>query len=93
MGGPRLLELLGVSLPEDLEIFTHQSNQKGQSTVYLASEKQVVVTFALADVIRPESKEAINKLHALGMGVAMLTGDSAGCKISSGGTWNRDLLC
>ena len=31
---------------------------------------------ALADVIRPESKQAIERLHALGIEVAMLTGDS-----------------
>jgi P-type Cu2+ transporter len=30
----------------------------------------------LADVIRPESKEAVDKLHEMGVEVAMLTGDS-----------------
>ncbi len=32
--------------------------------------------FALADVIRPESRSAIKKLHEMGIEVAMLTGDS-----------------
>jgi Cu2+-exporting ATPase len=35
-----------------------------------------VAAFALADVVRPESKRAISKLKALGIEVAMLTGDS-----------------
>jgi Cu2+-exporting ATPase len=37
---------------------------------------QVVAAFALADVIRPESKLAIENLKKMGVEVAMLTGDS-----------------
>jgi Cu2+-exporting ATPase len=36
----------------------------------------VGAAFALADVVRPESKRAIERLHELGVEVAMLTGDS-----------------
>jgi Cu2+-exporting ATPase len=42
----------------------------------LIVDHQVVAGFALADVIRPESKETIRKLHDLGVEIAMLTGDS-----------------
>jgi Cu2+-exporting ATPase len=35
-----------------------------------------VAAFALADVVRPESRQAIQRLHELGIEVAMLTGDS-----------------
>ena len=76
VGGPRLLEMLGTRLPGELETFASQASQKGQSLVYLVSENQVVAAFALADVIRPESKLAIDQLHAMGVEVAMLTGDS-----------------
>ncbi len=68
--------MLGTRLPDELETFAHQASQKGQSLVYLVSENQVVAAFALADVIRPDSKLAIEQLHALGVDVAMLTGDS-----------------
>jgi P-type Cu2+ transporter len=37
---------------------------------------KVVAGFALADVIRPESKQAVAALHEMGVEVAMLTGDS-----------------
>jgi Cu2+-exporting ATPase len=77
IGGPRLLEMLNAMLSEELEIFTRQASQKGQSLVYLVSENHIVAAFALADIIRPESKLAIDKLHALGVEVAMLTGDSS----------------
>jgi Cu2+-exporting ATPase len=48
----------------------------GQSAVYLAKESGVVALFAIADVIREESREAVQKLHDMGLKVAMLTGDS-----------------
>ena len=37
---------------------------------------QIAAAFALADVIRPESKQAVDRLHQMGIEVAMLTGDS-----------------
>jgi len=36
----------------------------------------VVAAFAVADVIRPESRMAVDALHRMGVQVAMLTGDS-----------------
>ena len=80
VGGPRLLEMLKIGLPDKLSQFEQKANEKGQSVVHLVqdgpSENQVVATFALADVIRPGSKLAIEKLHKMGVEVAMLTGDS-----------------
>ena len=45
--------------------------------VYLVEGAQVAAAFALADVVRPESREAVKRLHEMGVEVAMLTGDSA----------------
>jgi Cu2+-exporting ATPase len=44
--------------------------------VYLLHDERAVGAVALADVVRDESREAIDALHALGIEVAMLTGDS-----------------
>ena len=44
--------------------------------VHLVVDDQPVASLALADVIRPESRQAVDRLHALGVQVAMLTGDS-----------------
>jgi P-type Cu2+ transporter len=76
VGGPRLLEMLGVTLPPELQTFIQQVEPKGQTVVHLIQEDVPVASFALADVIRPESKPAIQQLHALGIEVVMLTGDS-----------------
>ena len=71
-----MLKKLEVSLSDALAQFTDEAGQKGQAVIYLVENKQPVAAFALADVIRPESKQAIRRLHDLGLEVAMLTGDS-----------------
>lgn len=76
LGGPRLLELLSAQPPAALQTFAEQAGNKGQTVIYLVRGGAVVAAFAAADVIRPESKPAIADLHALGLQVAMLTGDS-----------------
>jgi Cu2+-exporting ATPase len=76
VGGPQLLESLGIGVPEALSAFAAEAGQKAQSALYLAVEQQVVAVLSVADVIRPESKEAVRSLHQMGLEVALLTGDS-----------------
>jgi Cu2+-exporting ATPase len=80
VGGPRLFEMLQISVPEKLALFKQTASSKGQSVVSLIEEGpqgiRAVASFALADVIRSESKIAIDKLKEKGISVAMLTGDS-----------------
>lgn len=76
VGSPGLLDHLSVELPADLASFSVSAGEKGQTVVYLVQEESPVAAFALADVIRPESREAVRRLHGLGVEVAMLTGDS-----------------
>ena len=76
VGGPRLLEMLELQRSETLVRFAAQAGAKSQSVVYLVEDDQVAAAFALADVIRPESKQAVGRLHEMGVEVAMLTGDS-----------------
>lgn len=76
VGGPRLLEMLKAQPPESITSFANTVNDKGHTVVYLVQDEQVVGAFALADVIRPESKPAVGRLHGMGIQVAMLTGDS-----------------
>ncbi len=76
VGGPRLLEMLELTLPNSFEKFAEAAGEKSQTVVYLTTEEDLVAAFAVADVIRPESKPAVERLHALGIDVAMLTGDS-----------------
>jgi len=76
VGGPRLLESQAVSLSGDLAEQPRMWGARGQTVVYLVQDGAVKAAFALADVIRPESREAVATLKAEGVEVAMLTGDS-----------------
>ncbi len=76
LGGPRLLEMLALNLPEALGNFEQEASARGHSVVNLVVDGRVVAGFALADVLRPESRQAVEKLHAMGVEVAMLTGDA-----------------
>ena len=76
IGGPRLLEMLSIRQPDQIVEFEQQASHKGQSYINLVVNGMVVAGFALADQIRPESKLAVSKLQAMGIEVAMLTGDS-----------------
>lgn len=94
LGGPRLLEMLEVQPPDSLAQFEDQANRKGQSAIFLVQQSggrvQVIAAFALADVIRPESKPAIDRLHQQGVSVAMLTGDSQAVASSVAGELGID---
>jgi Cu2+-exporting ATPase len=76
LGGPRLLETLEVRPGERIAALEEEARQKGQTLVYLVRARQVIAAFALADVVRAESHEAVEQLHAMGIEVAMLTGDA-----------------
>jgi Cu2+-exporting ATPase len=76
VGGPHLLEMLKVALPDSLASFDQAASSKGQSVVHLIRDGKPLASLALADVIRPESHEAVQRLHQMGVQVAMLTGDS-----------------
>ena len=76
IGGPNLLEMLDVEPPEALGAFADSAGEKGHTVVYLLQGGAVVAAFALADVIREESRQTIDALHGMGVEVAMLTGDS-----------------
>jgi Cu2+-exporting ATPase len=76
VGGPRLLEMLNLHPEKEILEFASSAGQKGQTVVYLIVDGKVFAAFALADVIRPESYEAIKKLNEMNIQVAMLTGDS-----------------
>ena len=76
VGGPRLLEHLRLAAPAALADFARRAGEQGQTVVYLVRDGQPVAAFALADVIRPESRAAVSELHDMGIEVVMITGDS-----------------
>ncbi|MFB6357508.1 MAG: heavy metal translocating P-type ATPase, partial [Thiohalorhabdaceae bacterium] len=50
---------------------------QGKTVVYVVRDGEAVGAIALADIVRDESREAIDRLKAAGIQCMMLTGDSA----------------
>ena len=75
VGGPALIRALGLAVPPALSAAVTQAGERGQASIYLADPAAVLAAFTLADVIRPESRAAIQSLHDMHIGVVMMTGD------------------
>jgi Cu2+-exporting ATPase len=70
------LELLSLTPESNIKDFTDRANSSAQSVVYLTTKDKIIAGISIADVIRPESKQAVQQLRDMGIEVAMLTGDS-----------------
>ena len=72
VGGPRLLGELGLEPLGEAESWAGE----GRTILHVVADGQIIGALALEDEIRAESYEAVSDLHALGVKVAMITGDS-----------------
>jgi len=76
VGGPALLRELGLTAPATLDEQLGQLAEQGASVLYVVRDGQPVGALALADEIRPQSREAVRELQAAGVRVVMITGDA-----------------
>lgn len=76
VGGPALLESMDIKVPSELTQQIEDAGEKGQTVIFVLKEGQLLGVLALADVIRDESREAVNALKKLGIRTSMMTGDS-----------------
>ncbi|WP_394339187.1 heavy metal translocating P-type ATPase [Methanosarcina sp. UBA411] len=70
---PGYLEENGISLKNEK---IEEIKAQGKTVVFLLEGDRVLGAFALADIVRKESKEAISKLKSMGIKCLMLTGDN-----------------
>jgi Cd2+/Zn2+-exporting ATPase len=74
VGSPRLCRELGVAEATSAKAECLQS--EGRTVVCVTAEERALGLIALGDQLRPEATHAIADLHAMGIRVAMLTGDN-----------------
>ena len=72
VGGPRLLEEIGASEVDAAEAW----RSDGAIILHVVRDGAVVGGLKLADEVRPESREAVDALHRMGVQVVMITGDA-----------------
>jgi heavy metal translocating P-type ATPase len=75
VGADRFMTTLGL----DVSTFGDAAarlGQEGKSPLYAAIDGRLAAVIAVADPIKPSTPEAIAALHALGLKVAMITGDN-----------------
>jgi Cu2+-exporting ATPase len=76
VGGPALLRQRGLEEPEALRDELDGWRERGAAVLYVVVGDDVVGALALEDEVRPESRQAVDDLHRLGVDVAMITGDA-----------------
>lgn len=76
VGGPRLLAELQLTVPPEVLDNLADWEAAGQTVLYVVRGGGVIGALSVEDEIRPESVEAVKQLHAIGLRVAMITGDA-----------------
>jgi Cu2+-exporting ATPase len=76
IGSSRVATEDGIHLDPALVATMREAQAKGSTVVHLLEGDRALATFALADVVRPESAEAVSALRRRGVRVALLTGDA-----------------
>ena len=76
LGGPALLRRLNVEPEPPLRAAIERAASRGQTAIALIEHSKVAAVFAVADAVREESREAVQRLHEQGIEVIMMTGDA-----------------
>jgi P-type Cu+ transporter len=75
VGSRRFLSESGIS-EYGLASRDEELAREGKTPIIVAVDGELAGLVAVADMVRDESREAVDRLHALGLEVAMLTGDN-----------------
>jgi Cu+-exporting ATPase len=76
LGKPQFLLDHGIAL-NGLEKEAERLAQVGQTPVYVAADDKAIGVIAVADTVKPGSRAAVAALQAMGIDVAMITGDNS----------------
>src|SRR5699024_4328115 len=76
VGTRRLMGEQNVPIPNETEIKMEELEQDGKTAMLIAVEGSLAGVIAVADTVKETSKEAIARMHKLGLEVIMLTGDN-----------------
>ncbi|MEB3030649.1 copper-translocating P-type ATPase [[Mycobacterium] nativiensis] len=64
-------------LPDDLAAAAEELEEQGRTAVFVGRDDHVVGVIAVADTVKNDAVDVVARLHAMGLQVAMITGDNA----------------
>jgi len=76
LGGPALLRELNARVDPTLQAALDRAAARGQSAITMIERTTPITVFAVADAVREESREAVQRLHEQRIEVIMMTGDA-----------------
>jgi Cu2+-exporting ATPase len=76
VGGPALLRERELAEPTEITASADGWRRRGAAVLYLVRGDEVVSALALEDEVRPEARQAVRDLQAMGRRVIMITGDA-----------------
>ncbi len=74
-GNAAIMQEKGI-LTEQMKIHGDKLSEQGKTPLYFAMDGNLLGIISVADVIKPDSKQAVEELKAMGVEVVMLTGDN-----------------
>jgi Cu+-exporting ATPase len=76
VGSPRFLEEAGLALAAQDQAIIQEHETQARTVVGIAVDGKFAGIIAIADTIKPDAKPAIERLHAKGLQIVMITGDN-----------------
>jgi Cu2+-exporting ATPase len=76
IGGPALIRESGVHIAPALQAAIDRAASRGQAAITMLEGRTPLAVFAVADAVREESREAVQRLHEQQVEVIMMTGDA-----------------
>jgi copper-transporting P-type ATPase V len=77
VGRRTLVDEQGLDMPEHFAAAAADLEEQGRTAVFVGRDGQVIGVLAVADTVKDDAAEVVRQLHAMGLHVAMITGDNA----------------
>ncbi|WP_343576755.1 heavy metal translocating P-type ATPase [Mycobacterium sp.] len=77
VGGPKLVAAHALPLPDLLAARAAELEAQARTVVYVVLDDRLCGLLGVADTVKDEAVDVIRQLHAMGLQVAMITGDNA----------------
>src|SRR5699024_1920037 len=76
VGTRKLIREQNISIEKETETIMEKLEHDGKTAMLIAINGELVGVIAVADTVKETSKEAVARMHKLGLEVIMLTGDN-----------------